>query len=78
MPNNLRGLVEQGVALGVETGIDPAPALCAVLFDEATRAALATARERYLSDVAHGVDGASTERILALIRDTAHAGHGRV
>jgi hypothetical protein len=78
MPNNLRGLVEQGVAVGVETGVDPARALRSVLFDEATRAALATARQRYLSDVAHGVDGASTERILTLIRDTARAGHGRV
>lgn len=78
MPNNLRGLVDMGVALGVATGADPGPALHALLFDEATRTALADARQRYLSDVAHGVDGGATDRILKLVRETARAGRGRV
>jgi len=71
MPTNLRALVASGAALGVSEGEDPRPALEAVLFDPATRARLEEARGRYLSEVAHGVDGRATERILALLRDTA-------
>jgi hypothetical protein len=71
MPTNLRELVESGAALGVPAGEDPRPALEAVLFDEATRARLAEARERYLSEVAHGVDGGATARIIELIRAVA-------
>lgn len=71
MPTNLREMVEKGVAVGVPAGADPGPALRAVLEDEATRARLATARHAYLDDVASGVDGRATERLLQLIRDTA-------
>jgi hypothetical protein len=70
-PTNLRELEDAGVALGVPEGHDPAPALSALLFDAATRERLAKARERYLSRVACGIDGRATERLLALIRDTA-------
>ncbi|HEX6737372.1 MAG TPA: UDP-N-acetylglucosamine 2-epimerase, partial [Vicinamibacteria bacterium] len=73
MPTNLRELVESGAARGVPAGEDPRPALQAVLFDEAARAELAAARARYLSEVAHGVDGQATARLLALLRDTAGA-----
>ena len=43
-------------------GADPTDALRRLLFDPATRDALADARDRYLSDVAAGVDGRATER----------------
>ena len=79
MPTNMRELVEQGVALGVGLGEDPLPALRGMLFDAATRERLGAARERYLSDHAHGVDGQAAARILALIRETAlEREHGRV
>ncbi len=71
MPTNLRELVEQGAALGVAEGEDPLPALRALLFDAATAERLTAAREHYLSDVACGVDGRATLRILALLRETA-------
>jgi hypothetical protein len=73
MPTNLRALVDDGVALGVGAGHDPAPALRRILFDAGTREALEAARRRYLSEVAAGVDGGATRRILALIADTAGA-----
>ncbi|HLA78299.1 MAG TPA: CDP-glycerol glycerophosphotransferase family protein [Vicinamibacteria bacterium] len=71
MPTNLRDLVESGAALGAASGTDPRLALDALLFDPGTRAALDEARERYLSQVAHGVDGQATARIVALLRETA-------
>jgi UDP-N-acetylglucosamine 2-epimerase len=71
MPTHLRELVDQGVALAVAAGEDPAPALRAVLFDAAVRERLAEARARYLSDFAMGVDGRATARIAALLRATA-------
>ncbi|HEV8255116.1 MAG TPA: hypothetical protein VGQ78_10185 [Vicinamibacteria bacterium] len=74
-PNHLRELVDRGVALGVAAGEDPKPALEAALFDPATRERLAAARARYLDEVALGVDGHATERLLALIR--AQAGLAR-
>jgi hypothetical protein len=74
-PTNLQAMVACGVALGVPEGDDPRDALRRVLFDEATRAELARARETYLSDVAAGVDGRATERILELLRAAAE---GRV
>jgi hypothetical protein len=76
MPTNLRALVDDGVALGVAAGHDPAPVLRRILFDPGTRGALETARRRYLSEVAAGVDGGATRRILALIADTAGARGG--
>ncbi len=71
MPTNLREMVEQGMALGVASGDDPEPALRRLLFDTGTRDALARARDRYLRDVAHGVDGGATLRVLALVRKYA-------
>jgi hypothetical protein len=76
MPTNLRALVDAGVALGVPAGTDPTEALRRVLFDPGTREALEAARRRYLSEVAAGVDGGATRRILALIADTAGAAPG--
>jgi glycosyltransferase involved in cell wall biosynthesis len=70
-PNHLRELVEGGVAVGVPKGGDPAGALWSVLRDPDTREQLAEARARYLSELAMGVDGRATERILALIKETA-------
>jgi CDP-Glycerol:Poly(glycerophosphate) glycerophosphotransferase len=89
MPTNLGSLVDQGVALGVRAGEDPLSALRELLFDPATRSLLKLARERYLSDVAAGVDGQATARILRLLKEVAGAGaeaardglvagHGRV
>jgi hypothetical protein len=69
MPTNLREMVDQGVALGVGSGEDPAPALRDVLFDAEIRGRLEAARRLYLSDVARGVDGRATERILALVHE---------
>lgn len=73
MPTHLRELVDQGVALGVAAGADPAAALRSLLFDADAAARLQTARTRYLSDFAMGVDGRATERIAALLRATAGA-----
>ncbi len=71
MPTNLEELVSSGAALGVAEGEDPGPALRSVLLDAATRDALARARERYLSEVARGVDGLATRRIVELLREAA-------
>lgn len=71
MPTNLREMVEAGVALGVASGADPRPALLAVLEDEETKRRLLEARRDYLADVASGVDGRATERLLTLVRETA-------
>lgn len=70
-PTNLDEMVERGAALAVPEGQDPAKALDALLFDDEVRAGLAQARGRYISDVARGVDGAATERIVDLIQETA-------
>jgi hypothetical protein len=74
MPTHLRELTEQGVAVGVAASDDPISALRAVLFEPETVERLRAARGRYLSDFAMGVDGRATERIAALVRETA--GHG--
>ncbi len=71
MPTNLREMVDAGVALGVAAGADPTPALRAALDDAAVREGLRAARQRYLADVASGVDGRATERILDLMQQTA-------
>jgi CDP-glycerol glycerophosphotransferase (TagB/SpsB family) len=83
MPTHLRELVEQGVALGLAAGEDPAPTLRSILFEGEVAARLERARARYLSDFAMGVDGRATARIAALLRATAGANagggrHGRV
>jgi hypothetical protein len=70
-PTNLQEMVDAGVAIGVPEGVDPTPALRAALFDSATRERLETARNTYLSDVAFGVDGQATRRIVELIKETA-------
>jgi hypothetical protein len=71
MPTNIRDLVEQGVALGVGVGEDPGPALRDLVFDPEIRDRLEAARRLYHSDVAHGVDGRATQRILALLHEVA-------
>lgn len=71
MPTNLREMVDQGVALGVRAGEDPASALRDLLFDAEIRGRLEAARRIYLSDAAHGVDGQATKRILALVHEVA-------
>jgi hypothetical protein len=73
MPTHLRELVEQGVAVGVPAGEDPASVLRGVLFETEVAGRLERARARYLSDFAMGVDGRATARIAALLRDTAAA-----
>jgi glycosyltransferase involved in cell wall biosynthesis len=73
MPTNLRALVESGAALGVPAGADPRDALQRALLDPEALAGLTAARARYLSEVAAGVDGAATARILDLIRATGGA-----
>ena len=88
MPTHLSALVDAGVALGVESGADPTETLRRVLFDAETRNALQHARALYLDELALGVDGRATERIVALLRETADRGvaavpggpdaHGRV
>ena len=70
-PTNLQELVEAGVAIGVPEGVDPRPSLEAVLFDPATRDRLEAARRKYLSELAFGVDGQATRRIVSLLRETA-------
>jgi hypothetical protein len=70
-PTNLQEMVESGVALGVAEGADPRATLEAALFDAPTLGRLEAARRRYLADLAYGVDGGATRRIVALLRDTA-------
>jgi CDP-glycerol glycerophosphotransferase (TagB/SpsB family) len=71
MPTNLRALVDEGVALGVRVGEEPRAALRDALFDPETRESLRSARARYLADLALGMDGRATHRILDLVRETA-------
>ena len=66
-PSNLRELVTSGAAIGVPDGADPRPTIESLLSDETTRAAWRNARESFLKDVAHGVDGQALDRLLALI-----------
>jgi hypothetical protein len=88
MPTHLGALVDAGVALGVDAGADPADAVRRALLDPDTRNALQHARALYLDELALGVDGRATERIVALLRAAAARGgepspgipegHGRV
>ncbi|MGE0452861.1 MAG: UDP-N-acetylglucosamine 2-epimerase [Vicinamibacteria bacterium] len=71
MPTNLAEMVEAGAALGVAAGEDPAAALRAALDDPQARDRLAQARARYLHDVAAGVDGQATARLLRLLEEMA-------
>jgi UDP-N-acetylglucosamine 2-epimerase len=73
MPSNLAEMVSRGVALGVGVGEDPSQALRELLYSQRTRQRLMEARQHYLSDVAFGLDGQATARIMALIRETAGA-----
>ena len=70
-PTNLQELVDAGVAIGVPEGDDPRPAIEAALFDDATRERLEAARAMYLSQLAFGVDGQATRRIVDLLKSTA-------
>jgi hypothetical protein len=74
MPTHLGELVDKGVALGVNAGDDPLPTLRAALEDAPTQERLRVARERYLADLAMGVDGGATERILKVVRTAARPG----
>jgi glycosyltransferase involved in cell wall biosynthesis len=71
MPTNLKEMVDAGAALGVPEGQDPAETLSRALEDPGTRERLAAARSAYLNDVASGVDGRATLRLLELLRATA-------
>jgi CDP-glycerol:poly(glycerophosphate) glycerophosphotransferase len=71
MPTHLSALVDAGVALGVPAGEDPTDTLRRVLFDAETRNALQHARALYLDELALGVDGQATRRIVDLLRATA-------
>jgi glycosyltransferase involved in cell wall biosynthesis len=66
-PSNLKDLVAEGVALGVAAGADPAPALRLALHDPETGERLRAARERYVRELAGGVDGRAVDRILRLL-----------
>ena len=70
-PNHLRDLVQAGVAVGVAKGADPAGALWSVLRDPDAREQLEAARQRYLGELAMGVDGGAAARILDLVRAMA-------
>jgi hypothetical protein len=74
MPNHLGALVDAGVALGVDAGADPTDALRRALTDPETRNALQHARALYLHELALGVDGQATRRIVELLRATAAGG----
>jgi hypothetical protein len=71
MPTHLGALVDAGVALGVDAGADPADTLRRALTDAETRNALQHARALYLHELALGVDGQATRRIVNLLRQTA-------
>jgi hypothetical protein len=71
MPTNLRELVEAGAALGVPEGADPEPALHALLFDQQAASRLAEGRARHRADVAGGLDGHATRRIVELLATEA-------
>jgi hypothetical protein len=71
MPTNLKEMVDAGAALGVPEGEDPGGTLESALGDRATQERLAAARSAYLNDVASGVDGRATLRLLELLRATA-------
>jgi len=73
MPTHLGALVDAGVALGVDAGADPTDALRRALTDAETRNALQHARALYLHELALGVDGQATQRIVDLLRETASA-----
>ena len=75
-PSNLRDLVASGAALGVGDGVDPLPAIEALLNDQKTRAGWKNARDAYLVDVAHGVDGHSLKRLMALSTQLAQVDEG--
>ena len=73
MPTHLGALVDAGVALGVDQGADPTDTLRRALTDAETRNALQHARALYLDELALGVDGQATRRIVDLLRETASA-----
>ncbi|MEO5762053.1 MAG: CDP-glycerol glycerophosphotransferase family protein [Vicinamibacteria bacterium] len=70
-PSNLREVVTSGAAHGVADGADPLPVMEALLTDKKTRDAWRIARDAYLVDVAHGVDGKALERLISLLSAVA-------
>ncbi|MEO8360868.1 MAG: CDP-glycerol glycerophosphotransferase family protein [Vicinamibacteria bacterium] len=70
-PSNLREVVTSGAAHGVADGADPLPVMEALLSHQKTRDAWKIARDAFLVDVAHGVDGKALERLISLLSDVA-------
>jgi hypothetical protein len=70
-PSNLRDVVASGAALGVPDGADPGSAMASLLREGPTRDQWRGARERFLDDVAHGVDGQALELLMNLVSTTA-------
>ncbi|MBK5256008.1 MAG: CDP-glycerol glycerophosphotransferase family protein, partial [Vicinamibacteria bacterium] len=73
-PSNLRDLVASGAAIGIKDGEDPAPSIQALLSDAAVRERWRNARDAFLLDVAHGVDGKALDRLLELVSRMAGLG----
>lgn len=69
--------VAYGAALGVYQVGELVDAIRRALTDEATRAALAEGRRRFIADFAYRVDGKATDRIVAEIDRLLNAGEGR-
>lgn len=70
-PSNLREMVANGAAMGVAEGDNPTPFIEALLNNPETRARWQGARDAFLQDVAHGVDGAALDRLLNLVSQAA-------
>ena len=70
-PSNLRDLVGSGAALGVRDGDDPRPVIESLLGDEEVKTRWRAARDSFLRDVAHGVDGKALDRLLNLVSQAA-------
>jgi hypothetical protein len=70
-PSNLRDLVASGAAVGVPDGEDPRPSIEALLTNAELRARWRESRDAFLGEVAHGVDGKSLDRLVALVSQMA-------
>ena len=70
-PSNLRDVVASGAAVGVADGVDPFEALTSLLSPGKPKDRWKEARNAYLVDVAHGVDGKSLDRLIDLFQDSS-------
>ncbi len=70
-PSNLRDLVASGAALGVPDGEDPRASIEVLLTNPDRRARWRESRDAFLGEVAHGVDGKSLDRLVALVSQMA-------